>query len=131
MYCVYDTNIMRCVNMYNITLSIDGRGSICIDIHLYAQSDRYNWHFGPCHSSYEYSGGRTYTEKCCAPNGDHIFSCKDTKGSGWDNSVVTIGNHQFCDDIVRYNQLSTINISGGIVPTFAYAHKELNYHAES
>ena len=106
---------MRYVNVYNIMVFIDKLGSICIDVHLYAQRGSYNWQFGPCHSSHQFSGSGTYTEKCCAPNGDYIFSCKDTKGDGWDNSFVTIGGHQFCDDIVGYEKLLAINISGGIV----------------
>ena len=113
---------MMCVNVYFITWFIDELGSTCINIHLHSRRGSYSWQFGPCHSSQQYSGSNTYTEKytekCCAPNGEHIFSCKDTKGGGWDHSLVKIGGHQFCDDIVGYEKMIAINITGGAVQKF-------------
>ena len=138
MYCVFfckainlHTISMRYVSMCNITSLIDELGSICIDIHLDARRGSYNWQFGPCHSSHQYFGSGTYTEKCCAPNGDYIFSCKDTKGDGWVNSVVKIGSHQFCDDIVGYEKLLAIDISGTIVKKFPTNLILNKYHYEN
>ena len=100
------------VNMNMITIFTDEYGSICIEIKLNAKDDSYRWKLGSCYASHKFSGVGTYIEKCCLSNGNHIFSCKNSQGNGWANSVVKIGNHQFCDDFVGYNKLITINVPG-------------------
>ena len=96
----------------------DERGSICTDIELQVSTDEYKWKLGSCHASHQYSEPGTYTERCCIPNGEHIFSCNSIQGNGWANSIVRIGKHQFCDDIIGFNNLITINIPGEIVAIF-------------
>ena len=107
------------ITSYSLMILLDGKGSTCMDIDLHATSDTYKWQLGPCQFSLKYSkSSLKYTEKCCVPNGDHLFSCKSGQSSGWDNGVVKIGRHQFCDDSVGFNQLTTINIPGRIAGHF-------------
>ena len=89
--------------------------SICMDIDLHTQSDQYKWQLGPCYSSHDHSGNARYSEKCCIPYGDHILSCGKSDENGWANSVVKIGSHQFCDDLVGLDKLIAINIPGEVL----------------
>ena len=90
----------------------DIHGETCTNIDLHTTRDSYKWQLGPCISSLKFSRIGTYTEKCCVPNDDQILSCRSDQPDGWGNSVVAIGNHQFCDDSVGYNQLIKLNIPG-------------------
>ena len=109
-----------------LTFFTDKHGSTCIDIH-YRQfnderSDSYTWQFGRCHASHQNFGNGRYTDRCCIPNGDHIFSCTNNQGNGWHNAVVKIGRHQFCDDVVGYKKLIKLNIPGRILDALFYLY---------
>ena len=115
-----------------LTLCTDKHGSTCIDISYQqlrdTKSGSYTWQLGPCPVFHPYSGNGRYTEKCCVPNGDHIFSCTNSQGNGWDNAVVKIGDHQFCDDFVGYNKLIKINIPGSTEDTFLHNTFHVKFH---
>lgn len=87
----------------------------------------YSWELGQCYATQQYIGGHTekyngrtlviggltsYREKCCILNGNHLLSCKNAHNSGWVNSLVQIGGHKFCDDIIGMNKFILVNIQG-------------------
>ena len=100
--------------------SIEQNNSTCFDIILdipRIRKDKNTWEFGPCFSSHDNDqfsslNRRSYTEKCCVPNGDYALSCKSKKSTGWVRSFVKIGRHQFCDDYTGYNSFVALNIPG-------------------
>ena len=124
------------MNVQFLDFSADKHGLRCFDINFYATSKSYNWQLGHCHFSDQYAGGvlgfpkgdvtiQIFTSKCCVPDGDHIFSCKNDNGNGWAHGVVKIGKHQFCDDIIGYNKFITINIPGRIEK---YSNKHIYFY---
>ena len=102
-----------------LTLSQGGNGLACIEVNLLTTSDHYNWKLGQCYATHRDSNGGVYTGKCCVPDGDRILSCMSSEGKGWVNSLVRIGGHTFCDDIVGYNKFTKLKISGTHACTYS------------
>ena len=103
-----------------LTLSLnvtEQKGITCLDITLHTRSTSYNWDLTPCSPSHrsERKAGTIrwrYTQKCCMPNGNYLLLCESSKTHGWMDSIVKIGQHQFCDDYTGYNSIVKLNIRG-------------------
>ena len=93
----------------------------------------YNWELAQCYGSVtpSISGKflafeKSYTEKCCIQNGEHVLSCLSQKNNGWVNSFVRIGDHMFCEDMIGYDKFILVNTAGAYSNTHSNEHKLVN-----
>ena len=87
----------------------EGNGLTCMNVDLRTTKDGNTWELGPCYTSHKLSSTGTYIEKCCVPNGEHLFACNSAQNNGWVNAYVRVEGHMFCDDIIGYNKFISIH----------------------
>ena len=87
-------------------------GRVCMDISLVVKNKGYDWSFGSCSNSHEFLVPGTYIEKCCQRPGRYTLTCKSSSKAGWKGNHVMVQGHKHCDDIVGYEAMRTLEVTG-------------------
>ena len=95
---------------YHFRFPVPGR--VCTDISLVAKTSGYDWSFGSCSNSHKFVVPGIYIEKCCQLPGRYTLTCKSSSKTGWKGNHVLVQGHKHCDDIVGYEAMRTLEVTG-------------------